>query len=90
MLSVRQVEGVKTLLRKRKIVLAFDMGLGKTLTALVAAKALHAVKRTRTVVLCPSSLKANWHREAKLVGLEARLSIHPSISLLCSPPVLVG
>ena len=66
-----QVEEIVT---KRRLVLAYDMvmwkahgqmglntlqGLGKTVISLVAAKALHEILLTRTIVLCPASLKVD-------------------------------
>lgn len=40
--------------------LADDMGLGKTVQVL----ALHQLRQGRTLVVCPTSLVANWQREA--------------------------
>jgi len=40
--------------------LADDMGLGKTIQLL----ALHSVRRGSTLVVCPTSVLANWEREA--------------------------
>ena len=53
-----QSEAVEFLLKNRRCILADDMGVGKTLSAILAA-------RGRTIVLCKSSLKANWLREIK-------------------------
>ena len=41
--------------------LADDMGLGKTVQLL----ALHSLRRGSTLVICPTSLLANWQREAE-------------------------
>lgn len=41
--------------------LADDMGLGKTVQML----ALHSLRRKSTLVICPTSLLANWQREAE-------------------------
>ena len=41
--------------------LADDMGLGKTVQML----ALHSLRRSSTLVICPTSLLANWQREAE-------------------------
>ena len=50
--------------------LADDMGLGKTIQLL----ALHSVRQGPTLVVCPTSLLANWEREAKrfLPGVRVR------------------
>jgi SNF2 family DNA or RNA helicase len=52
-------------------ILADHMGLGKTLSALVAAKALSRHYNNCPVfVICPSSLRENWSREAALVEVQ--------------------
>lgn len=61
-----QKDGVRFLLEKRRAILADDMGLGKSLTSLVAAKAYNLP----VIVICPASLLINWKREAAHVGLE--------------------
>lgn len=48
-------------------ILADHMGLGKTLSALVAAKALANHDPAAVFVVCPSSLRGNWMREAERV-----------------------
>ena len=55
-----QQEGVSFLLKRRRAILADDMGLGKSLQALVAARALNLP----ALVVCPASLILNWEREA--------------------------
>lgn len=52
-----QREGVLWLDEKRSGILAMDMGLGKTVTALAAADA-------PVLVIVPASLRENWRREA--------------------------
>ena len=61
-----QIEGVEFLLAKKAGMLAFEQGLGKTLTALAGFAQLRAANLAdRLVVLCPNSLKRNWEAEAK-------------------------
>ena len=48
-------------------ILADHMGLGKTLSALVAAKAIADIYHCPIFVICPASLKENWRREAAKV-----------------------
>jgi SWI/SNF-related matrix-associated actin-dependent regulator 1 of chromatin subfamily A len=55
-----QKEGVKTLCENKKYILADDLGLGKTTTAVVASIESNANK---VLVICPASLKINWKRE---------------------------
>lgn len=64
-LYAHQKTGVKFLLKRRRAILADDMGLGKSIQALVAAKAFNVP----VLVICPASLKLNWQREAEMVGL---------------------
>jgi hypothetical protein len=70
-----QKDGVSWLLSHRKNgilpggILADQMGLGKTVEALVAAKAMRAVYDCPILVICPASLQENWLREAEGVGV---------------------
>lgn len=60
-------EEAKVWLREhRRAILADDMGLGKSLTSLMAARAFELP----IYVICPASLKINWGREAAMVGVE--------------------
>lgn len=71
-----QKKGVEWLLAHRKGsiynggILADQMGLGKTLTTLVAAKAVKTVFNCPVFVVAPVSLLDNWKREAERVGVE--------------------
>ena len=53
--------------------LADAMGLGKTLTALVAARALVRATGCRIVVIAPSGLHAHWRQEAAALQLRLEL-----------------
>jgi len=55
-----QEEGVKFLLSRNGCILADDMGLGKSITSIVAALESGA---NNILVVCPSSVKINWERE---------------------------
>ncbi len=65
-----QKEAVKWLLSHIKDgvydggILADHMGLGKSLSALVAAKAMQSFHHCPIFIVCPASLKDNWLREA--------------------------
>lgn len=54
----------------RGVILALDMGLGKTTVSLVAAKAYQSLFNIPVFVICPASLKDNWKREAELIGCQ--------------------
>lgn len=50
---------------KKHIFLAFQMGLGKTLSAASISR-MH--QKRRTLILCPNSVKYNWFRDLKKFG----------------------
>ncbi|GKY97016.1 hypothetical protein MPSEU_000660400 [Mayamaea pseudoterrestris] len=53
-------------LTRRRMILALDMGLGKTLTGCVWARAFQRTfDRVKVIVICPVSLKAEWKRTAE-------------------------
>ena len=55
-----QEEGVKFLLSRNGAILAFDMGMAKTATSIIAALENGSKK---ILVVCPSAVKVNWERE---------------------------
>jgi SWI/SNF-related matrix-associated actin-dependent regulator of chromatin subfamily A-like protein 1 len=57
-----QEEAIIKLLENDKFILALDMGLGKTSAAIIASI---ETKPSKTLVICPASLKQNWEREIK-------------------------
>ncbi|MEB3173337.1 MAG: DEAD/DEAH box helicase [Cyanobacteriota bacterium] len=73
-LLTHQRTGARWLLARRGAVLADAMGLGKTITALVAARALVRLAGCRVVVLAPVGLHGHWQREA--AALQLQLELH--------------
>lgn len=73
-----QVESIKLILDKHKIILADQLGLGKTRTALMAAQETNLP----VYVIAPKSLHINWMREAYIVGVH----INKLISWAKVPP----
>ena len=68
-----QCEGAWFAARAGRAIIADDMGLGKTIQAIATAEILlrHAGVE-RVLVVCPTSLKHQWHEEiARLAGHEA-------------------
>ena len=73
-LFAHQKAAVRWLLARRGAVLADAMGLGKTLTALVAARAMVRLTDCRLLVVAPAGLHHHWLSEALALGL--RLELH--------------
>jgi SNF2 family DNA or RNA helicase len=46
------------MIERKRVILAHDLGLGKTRSALIAAKAYELP----IIVICPASLVINWQR----------------------------
>ena len=72
-LFAHQRAAVRWLLARRGAVLADAMGLGKTLTALVAARALVRLADCRILVIAPVGLHGHWQSEAAALGLQLEL-----------------
>lgn len=72
-LFAHQRAAVRWLLARRGAVLADAMGLGKTLTALVAARALVRTADCRIVVIAPAGLHTHWRQEAAALELRIHL-----------------
>lgn len=69
-LFAHQREDAVRLARGRRLIVGNEMGTGKTLTALVAAKAFcDAPYGARIIIVCPASMKLTWERESYAVGL---------------------
>ncbi len=68
-----QRSGVRWLLARRGALLADAMGLGKTLTALVAARTLARASGGRIAVVAPAGLHAHWRQEAAALELAIEL-----------------
>jgi len=73
-LMAHQEEGVRFLTQRRGGILAFEQGLGKTLTAIDAFRELRAQGLVgHMVVICPNSLKDNWAGEINRFAPEWRV-----------------
>ncbi|MGB5201373.1 MAG: DEAD/DEAH box helicase [Sedimenticolaceae bacterium] len=68
-----QCEGALFAARAGRAIIADDMGLGKTMQAIAAAEILiRQADAERVLVVCPTSLKHQWHEEiARLSGRDA-------------------
>ena len=59
-----QREGVAALLSRREVLLADDMGLGKSIQTIAALRILfHQQKIANALLVCPASLLVQWQRE---------------------------
>lgn len=56
MLYQHQIDGIRRLKQEKRIILADQQGLGKTIQAIMAAE-------SPVLVVCPASVKTNWQRE---------------------------
>lgn len=68
-----QRTAARWLLARRGALLAHAMGLGKTLTALAAARAMVRQASCRIAVVAPVGLHAHWRQEGMAMGLELEL-----------------
>ena len=73
-LFAHQRAAVRWLLARRGALLADAMGLGKTLTALMAARAMVRAADCQVVVIAPAGLHSHWRQEA--AALQLRLVLH--------------
>lgn len=64
-----QVEDSQIMARERKVLLASEMGTGKTRTALRAAEIIRVGRQVLIYVICPPAVMGHWQREAKACGL---------------------
>jgi SNF2 family DNA or RNA helicase len=78
-LFAHQRVAARWLLARRGALLADAMGLGKTLTALAAARALVRSADCRIAVIAPAGLHSHWRQEAAALELQLEL-------LSCRPP----
>lgn len=69
MLFQHQVAGVEFLSARRRALLAFDMGLGKSACAILAAEKVGARK---ILVICRAVARANWRNEFEKWGTDAK------------------
>lgn len=73
-----QKEAVESCIKEKRSILAFDMGLGKTMISLLWAKAFcRSYPSCSVLVVAPCTLLENWKREADVAfhGFEAECNI---------------
>ncbi|MDE2022429.1 MAG: DEAD/DEAH box helicase [Patescibacteria group bacterium] len=73
-----QKEGVAFLKKKKRAILADQMGLGKTAQAIIAAG---ENSKKGTLIICPASLKLNWEREIRMIYPEDEIVVYDSVDV---------
>ena len=58
-----QVEGVDAMVDRKKMLVAYEMGLGKTCMTIAALEKLKKDKDKPMLIICLSSLKYQWKKE---------------------------
>jgi len=66
-----QIEAAQFLINKKRAILADEMGVGKTLSSIMAAFSLPPPR----IIVCPASLKLNWQREIRGVDQDGIVKI---------------
>ncbi|GMH83950.1 hypothetical protein TL16_g09767, partial [Triparma laevis f. inornata] len=65
-LKKHQKIAVVRAIKARRLICAYDMGLGKTVIGCVAAKAFNSVfENCRTVIVCPKTMRSDWEKTAE-------------------------
>ena len=68
-----QIAGIKWLVEHKQALLADQMGLGKTMQAIIAMRVLfRRGDLRRTLVVCPASMSETWEREVSMWAPELR------------------
>ena len=63
-----QVEGVDAMVDRKKMLVAYEMGLGKTCMTIAALEKLKEDKDKPMLIICLSSLKYQWKKEIIWLG----------------------
>jgi N12 class adenine-specific DNA methylase len=75
-----QKDAITDCLKLGRTIMAFDMGLGKTLISLIWAKAICTLcPNCIAVVIVPCTLTEIWKREAQMIGFEV-IEINKKVS----------
>lgn len=70
-----QVAGAKRILDQRRIILADEMGAGKTLTCILSALSIGITLSGPLVIVCPSALKLNWVKEIRQIDKSSPICV---------------
>ncbi len=78
-LYAHQKEAVRTMIEWESGVLAYDMGLGKTLIGCMIGSAYKKAENCRVIIVGPKTLRSNWVEEAGRVQCSIEYYTHDSI-----------
>lgn len=77
-----QKEGVEFIVFNKSVILADEVGLGKTIQAILAAQFKKNLFNVRsTLIICPDSLIQHWEQEIQKAGNETSLLVKESADL---------
>lgn len=65
-----QILDAQQMMRDGRVILASEMGTGKTRSVLLACRQIQRAALWPTIVCCPAGLTINWQREARLTGMQ--------------------
>lgn len=82
-----QLPAIKALLENDKFILADDMGLGKSTSAILAAL---TGKFQRILVVCTATLKLNWKKEIELFESSKDISIVEGSDFTCKKWTIIN
>lgn len=67
-----QKEGIAQMLLIKHTLLAFEQGIGKSITAIAVSEIIAKyIDNHRTLIICPASCKYNWRNELIMWGVDA-------------------
>lgn len=58
-----QEEGIEKMVKMENVLLADQMGLGKTIQVIAVINEIYKDKKARILIICPAALKRNWYNE---------------------------
>lgn len=70
-----QKAGAERILEQRKLILADEMGAGKTLTCILAALSVGIKLSGPLLIVCPSALKLNWVKEIRQIDKSSSICV---------------
>lgn len=82
-----QLPAIKALLENDKFILADDMGLGKSLSAIMAAI---TAGHKRILIVCTATLKLNWKKEIEIFESSKDISIIDGSDFTCKKWTIIN